>query len=135
MIIRLIFILYFFTFSLHLESKHLPVSLNCYIHVPFLNLLLIKGEDCCPLKSVGGTLYKFVDHVSEEERKRLQCSNTCAYEHAEKDSDAKYCFKPGKLESSCEEVFSTTTVTTPNPEPEVTGKVLLVLEPAPQKHP
>ena len=103
MIIRLIFILYFFTFSLHLESKHLPVSLNCYIHVPFLNLLLIKGEDCCPLKSVGGTLYKFVDHVSEEERKRLKCSNTCAYKHADKNSDAKYCFKPGKFESSCEE--------------------------------
>ena len=32
-------------------------------------------------------------------------------------------------------VFSTTTVTTPNPEPEVTGKVLSVLEPAPQKPP
>ena len=64
---------------------------------------LIKGEDCCPLKKVGETLYEFVEHVSEEERERLNCSNTCAYKHAEKDSDAKYCFKPGKLESSCEE--------------------------------
>ena len=32
-------------------------------------------------------------------------------------------------------VFSTTTVTTTDPEPEVTGRVLSVLEPAPQKHP
>ena len=67
----------------------------------FLNSFLIKGEDCCPLKSVGGKLYKFVEHVSEEERKRLKCSNTCAYQHAEKDLDAKYCFKPGQLEVSC----------------------------------
>ncbi len=64
---------------------------------------LIKGEDCCPLKSVGGTLYKFVEYISEEERKRLKCSNKCAYKHAEKDSDVKYCFKPGTLKSSCEE--------------------------------
>ena len=47
-------------------------------------------------------LYKFVEHVSEEERKRLKCSNTCAYEHVEKDLDVKYCFKPGQLQSSCE---------------------------------
>ena len=62
-------------------------------------------------------MYKFLERVSEEERERFKCSNTCAYEHAEKDSDAKYCFKPGKLESSCKEagttaVFSTTTATT-----------------------
>ena len=31
-------------------------------------------------------------------------------------------------------VFSTTTVMTTDPEPEVKGKVLSVLEPAPQKH-
>merc|ERR1712227_237455 len=61
-----------------------------------------ENEECCSLKDVGGKLYKFVDHVSEEDKKRLKCSNTCAYKHAEKDSDTKYCFKPGKLQSSCE---------------------------------
>ena len=40
--------------------------------------------------------------MSEEDKKRLKCSNTCAYEQ-EEDSETKYCFKPGQLESSCEE--------------------------------
>ena len=81
------------------------LHLYCVVLCLFLNSLFIKGEgeDCCSLKDVGGKLYKFVDHVSEEDKKRLQCSNTCAYKHAEKDSDTKYCFKPGKLQSSCED--------------------------------
>jgi len=48
-------------------------------------------------------LYKFVDHLSEEERKRLDCTDTCTYKYAEKSSDQKFCFKPGKYKSNCPE--------------------------------
>jgi len=64
----------------------------------------LKSEDeCCPLKDVGGKLYTFSDHISEDERDRLKCSNTCAYKRAraEREEEQKFCFKPGRLESEC----------------------------------
>ena len=57
-------------------------------------------EECCPQKDVGGKLYTFTDHISEEDKERLKCSSTCAYKHAE-NHEQKFCFKPGKLESEC----------------------------------
>ena len=61
----------------------------------------ISDEKCCPFKDVGGKIYKFVDHVSDEEKDRFKCSDTCAYEYAGKETGEKFCFRPGQLESKC----------------------------------
>ena len=57
-------------------------------------------EECCPQKDVGGKLYTFTDHISEEDKERLKCSSTCAYKQVDKQGE-KFCFKPGGLESEC----------------------------------
>jgi len=54
------------------------------------------------MKDVGGKLYTFADHISEEDKKRLKCSSTCAYKYTDTDKqEQKFCFKPGNLESEC----------------------------------
>ena len=58
-------------------------------------------DECCPLKDVGGKLYTFSHHISEDERDRFNCSSKCAYEQEETAKERKFCFKPGTLESEC----------------------------------
>ena len=59
-------------------------------------------DECCPLKNVGGKIYKFTDHISEEDKKRLKCSSTCAYKYNREDKqEQRFCFKPGEQESEC----------------------------------
>ena len=60
-------------------------------------------DQCCHLKEVGGVKYKFVGLASEEEKLNYGCSNNCAYEHAEKETEERFCFKSGNLESTCAE--------------------------------
>ena len=68
-----------------------------------LNSYAYLDEECCPLKEVGGKKYKFVQRGSEIEKENFECSNTCFYEHAEKDQKGIFCFRPGKLKSECAE--------------------------------
>ena len=68
-----------------------------------LNSYAYLDEECCPLKEVGGKKYKFVQRGSEIEKENFDCSNTCFYEHAEKDQKGIFCFKQGKFKSECAE--------------------------------
>jgi len=75
--------------------------LSFILFILCLFTISLRSEDeCCPQKDVGGKLYTFTDHISEEDKERLKCSSTCAYKHAEKE-EQKFCFKPGKLKSEC----------------------------------
>ena len=49
-------------------------------------------DKCCLQKEVGGKIYTFLDNISEDEKERLKCSNTCAYSYKNGEKDQKFCF-------------------------------------------
>merc|ERR1711971_120637 len=53
--------------------------------------------ECCPTKMVGGKKYRLVGQ--SDEAWDFGCSRDCTYKT--RDSDVKYCFKPGSLNSEC----------------------------------
>jgi len=53
--------------------------------------------ECCPTKMVGGKKYRLVGQ--SDEAWDFGCSSDCTYKT--RDSDVKYCFKPGSLNSEC----------------------------------
>merc|ERR1711971_1227917 len=53
--------------------------------------------ECCPTKMVGGKKYRLVGQ--SDEAWDFGCSSDCTYKT--RDSDVKYCFKPGSPNSEC----------------------------------
>ena len=85
-------------YSVHtvLKKKSFICWLSCVVYV-------CLEDQCCRLKEVGGVKYKFVDIASEGEKLTFGCSNNCVYENAEKETEQRFCFRSGNLESTCAE--------------------------------
>merc|ERR1719450_464622 len=62
-----------------------------------------KGQNCCPVKEVGGTTYIYAYH-DEKTTRDLQCKNGCVYTKENDSHGEPFCFKPGKHNAKCLEL-------------------------------